>query len=232
MKKFFILVLFGIFFSGALGFSGHVKDHESTIVWGLGRGVDLYKKEKGHLPNSWADVISGSFFDVSLVRDAELRLDYIDKYRFLDSSVDVFLGWRKEKVIVMSVGPIAENFVDEEGGVRYFRWLIVEMPSGDVELRKHTESALERMFSEAGFSLADFTGENGRWEEKIIYGSADVNTGAPSLGNEGIVDFRGQEVDSGKVIQNPDSSRIGVSLFVFVFLCISFILFVVKKWRL
>lgn len=142
-----------------------IKTNGSSMVGNLKLLVDGFKEANHRLPESWGEMAKSGFISRDILRAARNYLDFENRYRFLVKRDSVVISTRDEKIIVMAIASGAEgnartlSDADQNKG----RWLIVEMPTGEIETRNYPEIVLEKLFKNAGFDLADYTGPGGKW---------------------------------------------------------------------
>lgn len=157
---FFLLSIFGHGSTRA----NSVKSPEVILVGHMGSVISMFESKFHRSPSSWSEIINTDLMPPEFWTRFRTKLDFERRYRFLDPSVSVSVTGQVEKIVVMASEPGREGNRDEqthEPG----RWLVVEMPSGDIQTRNYSEALLEKLFERAGSDLKDYTTSEGKWFE-------------------------------------------------------------------
>lgn len=138
----------------------NLEQREFQLVQGA---ILQYQKDTDEFPTSWDDLwnnkASGPI--VESLDQGELfgrRTDMIESFRFIASGTTIHLPGDGSRVIGMMTRPMLPP------PDRKIRLLIVRLKDGTRRLKQIPEESLQKMFSEAGFDLADYTGPDGNWE--------------------------------------------------------------------
>ena len=113
-------------------------------------------------PTSWDDLWSNNASrpiveSIDQGKTLGRRTDLIESFRFIASGTTILLPRNGSTVIGMMTRPMRPP------PDRKLRLLIVQMNDGTRKLEQIPEEVLQKMFSDIGLSLADYTGPNGNW---------------------------------------------------------------------
>ena len=135
------------------------EQEEFTIVQGA---ILLYHKNTNEFPTSWDDLWNNpASRPVVEALDKRTnfgkRTDMIESFRFIAPGTAILLPGDGARVVGMMTRPMRPP------PERKLRLLVIQLKDGTRGSKQVPEEVLQKMFSSAGFDLADYTGANGNW---------------------------------------------------------------------
>lgn len=121
-----------------------------------------YHKDTNEFPTSWDDLWNNpmSKRSVESLEKGELfgrRTDLMESFRFIASGTTILLPGDGSTIIGMMTRPMRPPPDIKR------RLLIVRLKDGSRGFKRIEEEKLQRIFSNIGFNLADYTGPSGNW---------------------------------------------------------------------
>lgn len=121
-----------------------------------------FQKDTNDFPTSWDDLWNNpaSRPSVESLDQGKIfgrRTDMLESFRFIASDTRILLPDDGARVIGMMTRPMRPPPEMKR------RFLIVQLKDGTRGLKQIREEVLQKMFSDVGHNLADYTGPNGKW---------------------------------------------------------------------
>ena len=135
------------------------EQEEFQLVQGA---ILQFQKDTNEFPTSWDDLWNNpaSRPSVESLDQGKIfgrRTDMMESFRFIASGTTILLPGDRSRVIGMMTRPMRPPPDIQR------RLLIVRLEDGTRGFKRIEEDVLGRMFTKAGFNLADYTGPDGNW---------------------------------------------------------------------
>ena len=175
-----------------------IKTADVVVLSNLATSIDFFTQNHGgNLPLSWLELENSGYAPASVIDSAERTLNITNAYRFPKNIGKINIRGEVIEIVVMAVAPDVEgSTVKSDGQTIPGRRVIVRQSDGRVHARKYSEGTLKIAFSDAGFSLNDFTGKSGNWNA-ADESNEDIPEKHPDLNN----------LKAGSSIPSPEGNR-------------------------
>ncbi|MGL4399601.1 MAG: hypothetical protein ACRCXD_07010 [Luteolibacter sp.] len=150
-------VVFTILFLATIFCAGTTVNNdqeEFNIVQGA---ILQFQKDTGEFPTSWDDLWNNEASRPSVESLAKRRTDMIESFRFIAPGTTIRLPSDGSTIIGMMTRPMRPP-----PEIKH-RLLVVRLKDGTRRLKQIEEEGLQRIFTNIGLNLADYTGPDGNW---------------------------------------------------------------------
>jgi hypothetical protein len=163
LMKVIISLAFFIVFSNTNNCRGNTAlNNEQREFLMVQSAILQFQKDTNNFPTSWDDLWGNMASQPSVEwldqgKSFGRRTDMIESFRFIAPGTTIFLPGDGVRVVGMMTRPMRPP------PQRKLRLLVVQLKDGTRGSKQVPEEVLQKMFSRAGFDLADYTGANGNW---------------------------------------------------------------------
>ncbi len=206
--------------------------------------ITLYRdKNNGNLPANWKEFIESGVMTPQMITDTESLLDLEHRYKIHNPPLVVKHQSEEIKIIIMAMrtGGEGNRSSEDVNGIATEipgRNLVFETVDGKISSGRFPESRLEKMFSDSGLSLFDYTYDATDMPKRAIINKPDDTSGL-ALGRSE-EHFNSDSLTQGELRESPHivgnethrdkTARLWKwAFFLLIALFLGF-LFKVKKW--
>lgn len=173
--------------------------------FGIVQGAILqFQKDTNEFPTSWDDlwknpVSRPSVESLEHRKNFGIRTDMMESFRFIAPGTTILLPGDGARVVGMMTRPMRPP------PERKLRLLVLQLKDGTRGSKQVPEEVLQKMFSRAGFDLADYTGANGNWApETRLRPLSEI----PPIPKKALSD---PSIDYSTIPSLPEKTRLGMS---------------------